>query len=119
MEIADPNVLKRREPKVLRLSGRPLPDYVPLFFTPRTPMMRVKKDIQDDMAILCLDSNLLLQKGVIFTDGNAANNGTSFFNDLRFINRLDWECIRDRGKPIHLYSQQEFENGSVSELQKF
>lgn len=108
-EIANPDVLERREPKMVRMSGRPIPDYVPLFFTPWTPMMRVKKDMQNDIAILCVGRKLLLQKGVIFTDGNAASNRTAFFNDLRFIDCLDWSCIRDPGEPIYLNSQQEFD----------
>ena len=107
-DIADQEVINIRKWKKVPVSGKRIVDYVPLFFTPRNPMMRVRKDLQDDIAILCLDSSLLLQKGVIFTDGNAASDDTTFFNDLRFIDSLDWSCIRDRGKPIHLYNRQEF-----------
>ena len=110
-DIANQEVIRIRERTRIPLSGRMIVDYVPLFFTPRNPMMYVKKDIHDDIAVLCLDRNLLSQskEGVIFTDGNAADNETAFFNDLRFIDRLDWICIRDGGKPIHLYGQQAFE----------
>lgn len=34
------------------------------------------------------------QDGVIFTDGNAANGPTNFFNDVSRLADLDWDCIR-------------------------
>ena len=111
-QIANLEVLNRRKQKVVPISGRRLPDYVPLFFTPQAPMLYSDEvtPVQDETAILCLDYSLLLRRDVIFTDGNASSYRTRFFNDLRFIDCLDWtNCIRDRSNPIHFYSQQEFD----------
>lgn len=74
--------------------GRPLHDYVPLYFTPRNPMLYVRKDVQNEIAILCLKKELLCREGSIFTDGNAANGPTGFFNDVQELHSLDWVCIR-------------------------
>ena len=93
-DIADQEVINIRRWKRIPITGRRLVDYVPLFFTPRNPMLYVRKELQDNIAILCLDSSLLFQKGVVFTDGNAASKDTDFFDDLRFISNLDWKCIR-------------------------
>ena len=91
-DIADLNVVARRSERVV--FSRPLHDYVPLYFTPRNPMLYVRRDMQDDIVILCLDRNLIFGDGAVFTDGNAASNPTSFFNDLRHLGSLDWQCIR-------------------------
>ena len=93
-DIADPDVINIRTWKKVPESGKRIVEYVPLFFTPRTPMLFVKKEMQDDIVILCLDNVLLLREDVIFTDGNAASYETNFFNDLQSIDNLDWECIR-------------------------
>ena len=91
-DIADQDVVGRRAVK--EVFGKPLHDYVPTYFTPKNPMLFRRREIQDDIVILCLDRDLLLQDGTIFSDGNAASGGTSFFNDLRFIGKLDFDCIR-------------------------
>ena len=74
--------------------GKPLHDYVPLYFTPRNPMLYARKDVQDEIVILCLRKELICREGSIFTDGNAANGPTNFFNNIGELDRLDWECIR-------------------------
>ncbi len=75
--------------------GRPLHDYVPLYFTPKNPMLYARKKYQDDIAILSLDPDLILREDAIFTDGNAASGGTSFFTEIQDVDKLDWDCIRD------------------------
>ena len=112
IQIANRQVLNRRKQKVIRISGRRLPDYVPLFFTPQAPMLYSDEvtPVQDETAILCLDYSLLLRRDVIFTDGNATSYRTRFFKDLRFIDYLDWtDCIRDRSNLICFGSQQEYD----------
>ena len=91
-DIADPRVNSLRANK--SALGRPLHDYVPLYFTPKNPMLYRRRAIQEDIAILCLDKDLLFQDGVIFSDGNAASNRTRFFDDIQYLSMLDWSCIR-------------------------
>ena len=91
-DIADPNVVSLRNEKVV--FGRPLHDYVPLYFTPKNPMLYRRRNMQNRVAILCLDSDLLLLEDAVFSDGNAASLYTDFFNDLADLSKLDWDCIR-------------------------
>ena len=92
-DIADQNVIALRAEKLV--FGRPLHDYVPLYFTPKGPMLYRRQEMQNDIAILCLDSELLLEEGVVFSDGNAASLYTKFFADVANLDRLDWNCIRN------------------------
>ena len=94
LDIADINIIERRQRKTI--FDRSLLDFVPLYFTPRNPMLfslRVK-GIQDKIAILCLNKNLLLQEGTVFTDGNAASIETRYFRNPMDLENLDWDCIR-------------------------
>lgn len=91
-DISDMNVQDRRSNRWL--GELPLHDYVPLYFTPRNPMLYRRLNIQDDIAILCMDSHLLMEEGTCFTDGNSASNGTQWSNQLEDLSQLDWNCIR-------------------------
>ena len=91
-DISDHNVQERRTDR--RINEQSLHDFVPLYFTPRNPMLYRRLNIQDDIAVLCLDSGLLLQDGTCFTDGNAASNETRWSDQLENLNQLDWDCIR-------------------------
>ena len=101
-DIADENVIETRQRKPF--FNRSLLDFVPLYFTPKNPMLFVRKEIQDKIAILCLNKNLLLQEGTVFTDGNAASMETKCFRNPMALENLDWECIRAQHWP-------EFEDG--------
>lgn len=91
-DIADENVIETRQKKTF--FDRSLLDFVPLYFTPKNPMLFVRREIQDKIAILCLNKNLLLQEGTVFTDGNAASMETKCFRNPMDLENLDWECIR-------------------------
>ncbi len=96
-DIADEEVIKKRQRKTF--FNRSLLDFVPLYFTPKTPMLFVLREIQDKIAILCLNKNLLLQEGTVFTDGNAASMETKCFRNPMALENLDWECIRAQHWP--------------------
>jgi hypothetical protein len=36
------------------------------------------------------------KKECIFTDGNAASSSTIFYDDTRYLNKLNWEIINSR-----------------------
>lgn len=85
-----------RSTKTDPIKERPLHDYVPLYFEARNPMFcRVCRDWpgRDNLVVLCLDCRLLWNRGVIFTDGNAASDATKFFSDLADLQELDWACL--------------------------
>ena len=90
-DIADPEVNQRRSER--EIGGRPLHDYVPLYFTPKGPMLWVRQ-YEHPIAILCLSRRALAWNGAIFSDGNAASVNTAFFNSLKDIDQVDWQCVR-------------------------
>lgn len=93
-DISNPDVQDLRAQRFI--GGRPLHDYVPLYFNPRNAMLFdvFKKHTLKDIVFLRLSRKLMLQKGVWFTDGNAANFPTLSYDSLDDLNKLDWECIR-------------------------
>ncbi len=96
-DIADEKVIETRQRKTI--FNRSLLDFVPLYFTPKTPMLYRRREIQDKITILCLNKNLLLQEGTVFTDGNAASTETKCFRNPMALENLDWECIRAQHWP--------------------
>lgn len=87
------NAYRRREDPIYQCS---LHNYVPSYFTPKTPMSCALQNLADQLLILKLSPELLSMRGMLFTDGNAACAKTEFFNQLSMLDQLDWECIRSR-----------------------
>lgn len=75
------------------IHGLNLHSYVPFYFNPRNPMLFVQKEKQDKIVILGFSNELILEKGVIFTDGNAAVDKTKFFSDIDDLYNLNWGCL--------------------------
>jgi len=94
--IANSDVIARRERKIDPIYNQLVINYVPFYFRIKNPMLFVKRAIQDDIVILCYDPSLLLKEETIFTDGNAASDNTKFFNDISNLNKLNWECLNAR-----------------------
>lgn len=80
-------------------------DYVPFYFSVRTPMLfnihtgRVTPEIQqEDIIYLCCKFNTLATENFqwCFTDGNAAKKITQFYNNVKDISCLDWKSIKTK-----------------------
>lgn len=78
-------------------------DYVPFYFSVRTPMLfniisgwGVPKIPQENIIYLCFKLQDLATDNYqwCFTDGNAATAFTKFFNDLSDLDKLDWKSIK-------------------------
>lgn len=93
VDIADNQVNIRRGRRET-IHNRSIHDYIPLYFNPKNPMLFKLRNIQDDVLILAIDRNLILNQNSIFTDGNAASQGTRFFNSIGQLTQLNWRCIR-------------------------
>jgi hypothetical protein len=92
VDIADDRVNVRRhrnEP----VYNKSIHDYVPLYFNPKNPMLYVRRGIQNDIIIIAVDKMMLYNENSLFTDGNAASDHTSFFNNIENLNTLNWQCI--------------------------
>ena len=90
-DISDQNVQNIRRTKLV--GGRPLHDYVNLYFNSRNPMLFVRQGVQDDIAILCVNRTYIGRSGVWYSDGNAASGDTNFYYSPRRLYELNWDCI--------------------------
>lgn len=77
-------------------------DYVPFYFSVRTPMLYnivtghgVPSRPQQDIIYLCFKLNEFVASGFqwCFTDGNAAKRISKFFNNINQLEDLDWHSI--------------------------
>lgn len=93
VDVSDSKVQAKRGAKVDPVFGRPLHDYVNLYFRARGPMLFVRRELQASLVVLYVNRDVLHRPGVIFTDGNAASGKTRFFKDQKDLEQLDWECI--------------------------
>ena len=97
-ELADQSVVDRRDNFKEPLHGNSLSSYVPFYFSPRNPMPFRRKEKQAEIVILKISSEVLnWANKTIFTDGNAASSGTSFYKggsyNLKNLSKLDWDCL--------------------------
>lgn len=71
-------------------------DFVPLYFTSRTPTLYSRKNNQFDYFFLKINSKKIITNEntqFAFCDGNAASDYTLFFYDLAKLNYIDWNVI--------------------------
>ena len=73
-----------------------LHDLVPLYLTSKTPPLYARKDIQNQLFFLLINSKKLISDMNInfaFTDGNATNQTTKSYWKLDKLKNLDWKII--------------------------
>lgn len=92
--ISDTEVQLRRSIK--KINDRPIHDYVPLYFSPRNPMLLSKKSLQDKIIILGINPEVLFEVNTLFSDGNAAAVNTKFYRGIIWIGKLPWEVIKSK-----------------------
>jgi hypothetical protein len=90
-DISDPTVQNLRRNWIINHIA--LHDYVPLYFSPRNPMLFRRRELQDSIIILGIDPTLLLHEKTIFSDGNAAASETKFYRGVSLLNQLSWNVI--------------------------
>lgn len=111
-EVRDPNfvsignagIIELREPKVVPvLPGGNFSDYVPFYFTPKSPMLHniltgkgVARKEPTEIVILATSLRLLSTRSVpfVFCDRHALNVMARFSNDLVDLALLPWEDWR-------------------------
>jgi len=87
-------------------AGGVLHDYVPFYFAPRSPMLytinkgNVKGYTQGQAAVIHLVSDVedidAVGLDFVFTDGHAVMTFTDFFDDLHYLEYLDWDVMESR-----------------------
>ena len=73
-------------------------DYVPLFFSEKSPMLYAieysKEHMGKKIIYICIKGEIIGEKGVWFSDGNVASNQTIRYYSLGDLRKLDWDLIR-------------------------
>ncbi len=80
-----------------------LHDYVPFYFAPRSPMLYAIKNgkvegiagTQSDIIYLVTNINEIAEseREFVFTDGHAIMSLTDFYNDLAYLDEVDWPVM--------------------------
>lgn len=79
-----------RANKTIPDTGKPLHDYVPLYFGRKTPMASAIRNLNDSLIFLAFSFDILNDLECVISDGNAADAKTSFkvlqsVDDLGFL----------------------------------
>ena len=77
VDISDPSVQDKRD-RIEPVHNRSIHEYVPFYLSPRNPMLFKRREIQDDIIILGVSTQVLVTLSHLFTDGNAASGSTTF-----------------------------------------
>lgn len=92
--------------KIVPVSGKPLHEYVPLYFATHTPMQYIITHNnqwghptipQDDLIFIEISPlRVFITRGVVFTDGNAGRYRAKFYTNIADLDKLHWDIIRKR-----------------------
>ncbi len=103
-----------------RRKRRSLHDYVPLFFTAKTPMLSEIKFRQDgcyeNVVFLILNTDVMLYESMRIADGNAASSSTDFYRDIYGLEFLPWEVIGRKGATRYWVNDEEKRKRSAEVL---
>lgn len=100
-DISDLDVNRRRNKKE-PIFKKSVHDYVPFYINPKNAMLYVRRYMQDEIVILKINRNIILNKNIVFTDGNASCSNTKFYNSIDDLKKLDWDCINDYNWYSHI-----------------
>ncbi|MBI2579366.1 MAG: DUF4433 domain-containing protein [Candidatus Aenigmarchaeota archaeon] len=73
--LANDDVQAGRAAKSISVTGRPLHDYVPLYFGSRTPMVAVNQRENESLVFIRFSLDMLAMGDVVISDGKAAPIG--------------------------------------------
>lgn len=113
-EVQDPNfvnignadlITKRTHRTVNGHPSRTLADYVPFYFTPRSPMLYnirtgyggIPRRNNSEIVVFVTSLNKLKTNGVefIYSDRHAYLTTASFFDDLGHLSCIDWNILQN------------------------
>ena len=104
--IGNKEIINQRDTKIVKCFPETVVnDYVPFYFSVRTPMLYniitghgVPAKPQKEIVYICCKFNELTNINFqwCFTDGNAAKNISRFSNNIKDIEKLDWRSIKSK-----------------------
>ena len=96
-DISNPEINKKRS-RFENINNRSIHDYAPLYINPKNPMLESlcnKQNKREDLILIKISPNILVNSLVLFTDGNAAEESSNFYNSLEDFNKLNWVLLSD------------------------
>lgn len=95
-DISNPEINAKRQ-RAENVYYYKIHDYAPLYINPKNPMLkaRCEKGMREELVLVKVSPNILVNQNVLFTDGNAAEESSLFYNDLENFNKLNWGYIHD------------------------
>lgn len=90
--VAMEEVQELRKKKVVP-GGRPLHDYVNLYFCARNPMLSKLRGQNKELCVLAIDLTVLDLPEVVLTDQNAGSRYVGFWPSPAGLDRLDYDMI--------------------------
>jgi len=105
VEIGNPDLIAKRSPRAIPVPpGGTLSDYVPFYFTPRSPMARninsgwrgVQQRANEEILVLVssLPHIRSLELDFLFTNQHAYTETAQFYSDLARLDEIDWGILR-------------------------
>lgn len=105
VSIGNPDLIAKRPHRVVGIPpGGTLADYVPFYFTPRTPMLLniktgwggVKQRPNEEIVILVSSLLSLTERGIpfVFSDRHAYLLQANFYSDLGDLEKIDYDSLR-------------------------
>lgn len=87
--------------KVEPFYGKAIHAYVPFYLNPKNAMLYTRRSLQEDIVIFAFDRTLMLDDKTLFSDGNAASSSTQFYNNLKDLSKLPWDCLNSNSWNSH------------------
>lgn len=88
--------IQERRKKVVVPGGRPLHQYVNLYFHARNPMMFKRKDFHEELCIVKVRKDVLTLPQVVITDGNASSDYVRFYPAPEGLGVIDRDRVYAR-----------------------
>jgi hypothetical protein len=95
-DISNEEIQKNRRRKE-KVYGRAIHEYVPLYINPQNPMIDSKKvrGHTSNLIILEIIPHILVQvENTLFSDGNASQSQTNFYNNQNDMENINWELLQ-------------------------
>lgn len=106
IHIGNPEIIDVRSAKPVKIGNYGnIGDYVPFYFTPKSIMLYniltgyyvpvvPKRKRNEILVIRCLIEDLAQLPQWFFTDGQGNDMASSHYNDLAYLDTIDWQCIQ-------------------------
>jgi hypothetical protein len=103
-DISNNSVQIGRASIVVSSSGKPLHNYVPLYWGKKTPMVAALQNMNQSLIFMMFSTDLLGEYECVIADGNARSNETVFvnftqLNDLDVLNPKDINTLKYAANP--------------------